>query len=217
MTGLHRAVGKWIDVYLEIGAKKTFAVAVDWPGWARAGRDEASALQALVDYGPRYAQVVGRSGFQSPTSIDQLRVTERLTGNATTDFGAPGVIPDADRRPVAGDELARLEKLFDGCGAAFEMAAADARGPALAKGPRGGGRNLAKIEEHVRGAEAGYASAVGLKGDFKAAVRARARGELPDRGPRGGERWPARFAIRRAAWHVLDHAWEIEDRSTSQE
>jgi len=25
--------------------------------------------------------------------------------------------------------------------------------------------------------------------------------------------WPARYAIRRTAWHVLDHAWEIEDRS----
>jgi hypothetical protein len=37
-------------------------------------------------------------------------------------------------------------------------------------------------------------------------------GELPDFGPRGGERWPALFAIRRSAWHALDHAWEIEDR-----
>lgn len=25
--------------------------------------------------------------------------------------------------------------------------------------------------------------------------------------------WPARYAARRIAWHVLDHAWEIEDRS----
>jgi len=24
--------------------------------------------------------------------------------------------------------------------------------------------------------------------------------------------WPARYYVRRAAWHVLDHAWEIEDR-----
>ena len=28
----------------------------------------------------------------------------------------------------------------------------------------------------------------------------------------GGERWPALFAVRRSAWHALDHAWEIEDR-----
>jgi hypothetical protein len=37
---------------------------------------------------------------------------------------------------------------------------------------------------------------------------------IPTRGPRGGARWSARYFVRRAAWHVLDHAWEIEDRST---
>ncbi len=25
--------------------------------------------------------------------------------------------------------------------------------------------------------------------------------------------WRPRYAARRIAWHVLDHAWEIEDRS----
>ena len=25
--------------------------------------------------------------------------------------------------------------------------------------------------------------------------------------------WPAPYALRRIAWHALDHAWEIEDRS----
>ena len=25
--------------------------------------------------------------------------------------------------------------------------------------------------------------------------------------------WPPRYAARRIAWHVLDHAWEMEDRS----
>lgn len=25
--------------------------------------------------------------------------------------------------------------------------------------------------------------------------------------------WPPRYAARRIAWHVLDHAWQIEDRS----
>lgn len=24
--------------------------------------------------------------------------------------------------------------------------------------------------------------------------------------------WPASYAIRRLAWHVADHAWEIEER-----
>ena len=25
--------------------------------------------------------------------------------------------------------------------------------------------------------------------------------------------WTARYAVRRMAWHVLDHVWEIEDKS----
>src|SRR5688500_12747414 len=110
-----------LRVYLEIGKKRTFAAAVDWPGWCRAGRDEEAALQALVDYGPRYATVAGRgTGFEAPTDASELRVTERVAGNATTDFGAPGVIPEADRRPVDARELARLESVFDRCWAAFD-------------------------------------------------------------------------------------------------
>jgi hypothetical protein len=29
----------------------------------------------------------------------------------------------------------------------------------------------------------------------------------------GEKRWPPRYVARRMAWHLLDHAWEIEDRS----
>ena len=44
------------------------------------------------------------------------------------------------------------------------------------------------------------------------ALAASARGEVPEEGPRGGKRWTGRYFVRREAWHVLDHAWEIEDR-----
>ena len=30
----------------------------------------------------------------------------------------------------------------------------------------------------------------------------------------GGSRWTVRYAAHRIAWHSLDHAWEIEDKST---
>jgi hypothetical protein len=36
---------------------------------------------------------------------------------------------------------------------------------------------------------------------------------LPAQGPRGGKIWTPRFFVRRDAWHVLDHTWEIEDRA----
>ena len=49
------------------------------------------------------------------------------------------------------------------------------------------------------------------------ALAAAERGEIPERGPRGGKIWPARFYVRRALWHLLDHAWEIEDRSAAKD
>jgi hypothetical protein len=82
-----------IDVYLEIGKKRTFAGAIEWPGWCRSGRDEGSALQALLDYGPRYASMLraARLGFHAPADVAAFVVVERLAGNTTTDFGAPDV------------------------------------------------------------------------------------------------------------------------------
>jgi len=83
-----------IEVFVEIGKKWVFAGAVDWPGWCQSGRDEKTALQALIDYGPRYAQVLHSKEieFQVPTNVSGLIVTERRDGNTTTDFGAPGVM-----------------------------------------------------------------------------------------------------------------------------
>src|SRR5262245_39240060 len=101
-----------IDIYLEIGDKRTFAGAIDWPGWCRIGRDEDSALQALVDYGPRYAGVLHAAhiAFDASADVSSLAVVERLTGNSTTDFGAPDVAPTSDTRPIDDDELQRLQK-----------------------------------------------------------------------------------------------------------
>lgn len=220
-----------IEVYLEIGKKRTFAGAIDWPGWCRGGRDEESALQALFECAPRYAHALKgtRLGFHAPADSAALTVVERLEGNATTEFGAPDVAPARDAEPVDGAELRRLEALLQACWDAFDAAVAAASGQELRKGPRGGGREVAGIIEHVLGAEAGYLSQLGGKlkpqdgTDWRAAqehtrqtirdtLAASARGEIPARGPRGGLRWSPRYFVRRVAWHALDHAWEIEDR-----
>ena len=200
---------------------------MDWPGWCRAGKTQDEALYALVAYGPRYRDALGdrRLGepLELPTSRDDVEVVERLDGNATTEFGAPGVIPQVDREPVSDAELADLLDTLAAAWAAFDKAADAARDKALAAGPRGGGRSLGKVVEHVAGADAAYVRAIGgsigdgaqwpaVQAAFREAAVARAHGQLPDRGPRGGERWPARYAVRRSAWHALDHAWEIEDR-----
>jgi hypothetical protein len=221
-----------IDVYLEIGKKKTFAGAIDWPGWCRSARDEASALEALVHYGPRYARVLHgtRLDFQVPGDASVFAIVERLQGDATTDFGAPGQSPSHDALPVDRAELRRFQELLEACWRAFDEAVQAAGGRELSKGPRGGGRDLARIVRHLMDSDAGYLSAVGWKldkgnaGDAGAdmarirreilsALDASAAGEIPAIGPRGGVRWTPRYFVRRLAWHALDHAWEIEDRS----
>jgi hypothetical protein len=80
------------------------------------------------------------------------------------------------------------------------------------------------VARHVLGAEVAYARKLGVRrpepdvGDTAAieahrtalaeALRAAAEGTLVlEKG------WPAPYAARRIAWHILDHAWEIEDRS----
>jgi hypothetical protein len=219
---------KKIPVYLEIGQKRTFAGALDWPGWCRSGRDEASALQALLDFGPRYARVLraSRLGFKAPTEVSTFVVTERLKGNATTDFGAPGMTPSSDAKPVNAEQLRRFQKLLNACWQTFDAAVTNAHGKSLGTGPRGGGRQVAGIIEHLLGSNEGYLHQVGWKLEKSdgnepfeqnrqatlSALAASARGEIPPKGPRGGIRWSARYFVRRVAWHILDHAWEIEDR-----
>jgi hypothetical protein len=218
-------------IYLEVGEKKTFAGSIDWPGWCRWGRDQASALQDLLHYGPRYALVIVNTQleFKSPRAVSEFEVVERLTGNKTTDFGAPDIAPSSDSRPLDKDELQRFEIILKACWEAFDSSVKAASGKELRKGPRGGGRDLDGVIRHVMGAEAGYLSRLAHKhkvdegGNLseeldklrKAILNTLAsaqRGELPERGPRGGVIWKPRYFVRRVAWHVLDHAWELEDR-----
>jgi hypothetical protein len=221
-----------MKAYLEIGQRRVFAVAVDWPGWARSARAEDDALKALIDYGPRYARSLGATAgsIDLPTDVADLTIVERLVGNATTDFGAPDVVSTWDREPTTRIGLERLIELLRASWNAFGAAADAAENKSLGpSGPRGGGRALDKMREHVRESDASYIAAIGgrradegaswaeVQEKFIEAVMARARGQLPDVGPRGGERWPVRYAIRRTAWHSLDHTWEIEDRSLSED
>jgi hypothetical protein len=220
-----------IDVYVEIGKKRSFAGAIDWPGWCRSGREPDSALQALVDYGPRYAHIVRPAGidFEPPAEVSALALVEQLAGDSSTDFGAPGASPAADARPVDEDQLRRLKTMLEACWQAFDAGVQQASGKTLRKGPRGGGRDLDKIVGHVLDADAAYLGRIGWK--FKKdeaenpaqqldrirrsileALAAAVHGQLPQRGPRGGALWTPRYFVRRVAWHMLDHLWEIQDR-----
>jgi len=222
--------GATVRVGLEVVERRVFASALDWPGWSRSGRDEASALAALAAAGARYAAVAGAAGAGAagaapdPGSIAFTEIVERLPGTATTAFGAPDAVFALDRRPVDAVEAERLAALVAASWEALDVAVASA--PAvLRKGPRGGGRDRDAIVAHCVGADAAYARRVGLRvREPYAADRAAVAAvrvalleilRLPSDGsPLGGRRWPARYAARRIAWHALDHAWEIEDRAS---
>lgn len=219
-----------LDIYLEVGQKRVFAGALGWPGWCRSGRTEEAALETLLDYGARYARVLAETALAAelPGEGASFHIVERLKGNMTTDFGAPDAAPAADQAPFGDDDFARAKIVLEACWQALDAAAQQAEGKELRKGPRGGGREADEIVRHVMEAEGAYISKIGGKrpkggnslADENAGMRAAilealegaTREGIPAAGPRGGSRWTARYFVRRVAWHVLDHVWEIEDR-----
>ena len=200
------------SVYLEVGSKKVFACSLDWPGWCRGAKTEEQALDSLAAYAERYRPVAEAAGVRFPTSIAQgFDVVERFNGDSGTDFGIPHRPAGADATPLTKAQAERLATLVQAAWTVFDGVAASA--PAeLRKGPRGGGRDRDKMVAHVLEAENGYFRMVGVKDGrdaFLDALRA-ARQPQPDLSKKS---WPWRYTARRVAWHALDHAWEMEDRS----
>jgi hypothetical protein len=213
-----------VRVAVEAGKKKTFAVALDWPGWARAAAGEEAAVAALADYAERYRTVAEAAGLALPAEADlRYEIVQRWPGSGNTDFGVPAAIGDEERAAV-GDELAAQHgALLRAAWALFDAQAA--RSPQeLRKGPRGGGRDRDVMVEHVLSSEAVYARKLGLKhpepkpGDTAAIESLRAAvlgvlGRPSGAVPPGAKGWPPRYATRRFVWHVLDHLWEMQDRA----
>ena len=220
-----------LDIYLEVGKTKVFACAVDWPGWCRSGRNEESAIYSLQSYAQRYANIIKPVGLAivSPHTVDDFTIIERTDGNYATNYGVPDLPIPADYGPLSLEQIGRFSKILKACWLAFDQAARAAEGRELRKGPRGGGRELTEIINHVAQAEKGYLRRLGwngvipeeteirlwmdhVHGEILEGIQAATRGEYPKEGPHGGKRWPPAYFIRRVAWHALDHAWEIEDR-----
>jgi hypothetical protein len=135
----------------------------------------------------------------------------------------PGTIAKRDTAPLAAGEGKRLASLVQAAWVVYDQILAGA--PAeLRRGPRGGGRDRDKIAEHVRDAEGAYVRKLGLRlpppdrHDRHAVAEFRSKIadaiQRPWKGALAVEKgWPQRYAARRIAWHVLDHAWEMQDRS----
>lgn len=200
-----------VRICIEAGSRRVFASALDWPGWCRQARTEASAIKELEACAPRYRPVARAAGVTFPTEF-KFEVVETSTGNATTDFGAPGIVAKAESEPLDLNGAKRLSSLVKGVWVVLETVASNA--PAgLRKGPRGGGRDTAQMIEHVHAAEDAYLRKVGIKLKDPSLRRLAFLAALESVEELEGG-WPLRYAVRRTAWHALDHAWEIEERSS---
>ncbi|HEV7808978.1 MAG TPA: hypothetical protein VGO64_00150 [Candidatus Limnocylindrales bacterium] len=215
-----------IEVTIEATPKRTFASAANWPGWSRSGKTEELALEALAASAARYADVASAAGVDFPASVTlaDLHLVGRNDGGAGTEFGVPSHPSDRDRRSLDAAGAARLVAIVRASWELFDRTAAAAPRE-LRKGPRGGGRDTWKIVDHVLDADRAYANELGIKvnqpsADDRRAIEAlrtavlEVLGSARDGEPIAGRRWPARYAAHRIAWHALDHAWEIEDRSS---
>jgi hypothetical protein len=206
-----------MDIYLEIGKKRVFANAVDWPGYSRIGKSEDDAIENLLRYAKRYAKA--SVGFKPDKTT---KVVERVIGGTTTDFGAPGQQAKIDERDITPQELKRQIKLLRKAWTTFDAAAEKHAKTKLRAGPRGGGRSVPKMVDHVMGADRAYLSALGgtlpkgadLRVTIVEALERRVAGEELPPNRRKKPLWAPRYFVRRSAWHALDHLWEIEDRAT---
>jgi hypothetical protein len=209
--------------------KRWVAVAADWPGLERGAKTEADAVEKLASYVPRYLEVAKRARLGSELA-DQadVEVIGRYRGTGSTDFWGISFAPSPlDREPFDAPTFDRQARLLRAAWAEFDDTAARVSAD-LRPGVRGGGRSRDRIIQHVTGQEGG---------DFSKRVKVPAEyGDLPTPAELAVHRdrfvaamrawyaegkplgnWTIPYLLRHAAYHVLDHTWEMQDRDLTND
>ncbi len=209
--------------------KKVAAFAIDWPGWSRGAKTPGAAVDLLEVYRDRYRTVARRAGLEAEfDAAGDLDIVEDHVGVGSTDFWGISFAPSSfEQEPMPTDELERKLGLLESAWSYFDDVAALVS-PEMRKGPRGGGRNRDEIIRHALGWErADLEKRVGVVADpvvpptpeglrshhdeYVAALRTyNAEGRMA-----GGRNWTIALLLRHTAFHVLDHAWEMEDKDLS--
>jgi len=217
-----------LRVILEIGRKRRVAAgAMDWPGLDRWGASEDAALATLESYRPRYAGIAKRVGeAKAFAAMRDLQVVERVPGSSSTDFWGVAHVPSEIEREVLDEEgLERRLRILQATWEYFDEVTGRVSAE-LARGPRGGGRTRDEIVRHVYASERHNfwrkvaireEDGVRLTSEELAAHRHRFLDTIRDYNAEGkaARSYPIQFLIRRAAQHVMDHAWEMEDKDLS--
>jgi hypothetical protein len=214
-----------LRVVLEIGRKRrVVAGAMDWPGLDRWGTSEENAIEKLLSYVPRYADIAQRAGLAGTfAEATDVEIVERVPGSSSTDFWGIAHVPSQIEAEVLSEvDLERRLDLLQSCWAWFDDVA-ERVSPDLHPSGRSGGRTREQIIRHVYGNEPGQFTRKvevrtpldevltqdGLathRRDTMKAIRAY-NGE-----GRPARTWPIQFLVRRIGHHVTDHGWELEDR-----
>jgi hypothetical protein len=221
-----------IRTVIERGPKgrRSVAYAIDWPGWSRGAASPELALETLDAYRDRYRPVAQRAGLADELdAAGDLEVVEDHAGNTSTDFWGISWLPSStEHGAMPPDVLDRRLALLEGAWGFFDEVAARVS-TEMRRGPRGGGRSRDEIVAHVFGNErvqfskrVGVATPPGVmltpnglaahREQFLAGLR---HYNAEDR--RIGRTWTLQYLLRHAAFHVLDHAWEMEDKDLSGE
>jgi len=214
-----------LRVILEMGKKRrVVAGAMDWPGLDRWGTTEDDALGKLSSYRPRYSGVAERAGLDGAfASARDVQVVERVPGSSSTDFWGIAHVPSQIEAEVLSPaDLERRLNLLRACWASFDDVAAHVSHE-LRPGARSAGRSRDQIIRHVyynepeqfsRKVEVRTPIEVVLTPDGLAAHRQAYLDAIRAYNAEGkpARTWPIQFLVRRTAHHVMDHAWELEDR-----
>ena len=209
--------------------KRFVGFAPDWPGFERNGKTEHDLLEKLEAYLPRYTRVAARAGQEAPfLSQNHIEVIGRYPGNTSTDYWGVSHVPAAcDKELPSAVEWERRLSLLAAAWAEFDMIAARVSSE-LQRGSRGGGRMRDEVIGHTWMTEVVQITPkLGLDSKFPALLTPKGlashRALLIDAFRRYhqagklmvGRSWTLPFLLRRAAYHVLDHAWEMEDKDLS--
>jgi hypothetical protein len=205
--------------------KKAVAFAVDWPGWSRGAKTAELALETLESYRERYRPVAASARMAKAfDATGPIAVIEDKVGTGSTDFWGISFAPSSvEREPMDKAELDRKIKLLRSCWSFFD-GVAERVSSEMRKGPRGGGRDREQIISHtIRTESESFAKRIALRVPAGATL---SRDGLLDhreayvdamRAYNAGEgkrmrSWNLPFLIRHSAFHVMDHAWEMEDK-----
>jgi hypothetical protein len=206
--------------------KRSVAFAIDWPGWSRGAKTAELAVETLEAYRERYQPVAALAGMAGEfDAAGALDIVEDKVGTGSTDFWGISFSPSAaEQDPMTDVDLERGITLMQASWAFFDEVAARVS-PEMRRGPRGGGRDRDTIVRHtIRNESEDFAKKVGVRIPERAALtpeglrthrtayvagmRAYNAGEIPRR----MRSWTLAFLIRHTVFHVLDHAWEMEDK-----